>query len=360
MNPMRYFLLPFSYLYGIGVRLRNWLFDKEIVISASFDLPLIGIGNLSAGGTGKTPMAEYVLRILLEHDIKPALLSRGYGRQTKGFQIVKPFSTAALVGDEPHQIKRKFPDVAVAVCEDRATGIRHIMEHFPDTEVIVLDDSFQHRAVKTGFTILLTDFNKPYFRDLLLPAGMLREPQSGKERADVIIMTKCPVAPDENKKTELKRLLKPGAGQEVYFTCIRYGALVKTGAMDEEEIHFPLEHIRGYKILLFTGIANPAPLEKFLKENSAGVQSIAFPDHHTFSQTDTLKILNAWKAMPEMNKLLLTTEKDWRRLEYTAEAGLFEGTPVYFLPIEVEWKQEEKLSFDDKLIGYVSANKRVG
>jgi tetraacyldisaccharide 4'-kinase len=217
MQFLRYLLFPFSFLYGLGVRFRNWLFDKNIRKSVLFEVPVIGIGNLSAGGTGKTPMAEYVLQLLLQNGYKPAMLSRGYKRQSKGYQVVKPYSSAAHVGDEPYQVKKKMPEVVVAVCEDRPTGIKKIKEDHGDVNVIVLDDSYQHRSVKPGFNILLTDYNKPFYEDLLLPAGMLREPRSSKERANVIIVTKSPVQIGMEEKNQMREKLKPEINQEVYF-----------------------------------------------------------------------------------------------------------------------------------------------
>ena len=191
-SPFRYLLLPFAWLYGTGVVIRNYLFDWQILKPTSFDLPVLGIGNLSAGGTGKTPTAEYILKLLLENGYKPALLSRGYGRKSSGFVEVMTDSVATNVGDEPYQIKRKFPEVYVTVCEDRVIGIETILSLKPETEVIVLDDSFQHRKIKPGFNILLTDYSRPYYNDFLLPVGMLREPISGRKRADVIIVTEKP------------------------------------------------------------------------------------------------------------------------------------------------------------------------
>jgi len=177
MQILNYLLLPFSFLYGLGVRIRNWLFDLNIKKSRSFDIPVIGVGNISAGGTGKTPMVEYIIKVLLQNGLKTAMLSRGYKRNTKGFQLAEPDTTASIVGDEPFQVKSKFPEVMVAVCEDRVLGIEILQEKNKNLQVIVLDDSYQHRAVKPGFNILLTDFNKPFYADQLLPSGRLREPK---------------------------------------------------------------------------------------------------------------------------------------------------------------------------------------
>lgn len=347
-------------MYGGIVRARNWLFDKEVIPSEAFDIPIIGIGNLSAGGTGKTPMAEYVLRLLEENGYTPALLSRGYGRATKGYLAVKPYTTAKQAGDEPYQIKRKFTGILVAVCEDRAEGVRRIMKSNPEVNVIVLDDSFQHRRLKQGFSILLTSATKPYFLDKLLPAGRLREPQAGKSRADVIIMTKCATLPNSERKAQLIKKLDPADNQEVYFTCIHYSSLYKVSFDGREEEQFPIENLKGYDVLLFTGIASPEPMAEFLEEKGMDYELVRFADHHAYTGADIRKIKAKWDEMRQMNKLLLTTEKDWRRLEHTAEAEMLRGMPLFFLPIEVGWSEEEKRSFDRKILDYVGANKRVG
>jgi tetraacyldisaccharide 4'-kinase len=353
---MRYLLLPFAWLYGFIIRIRNWLFDVKIKKSMSFEIPVIGIGNLSAGGTGKTPMAEYILELLLELGYKPAMLSRGYKRQSKGYQVVKPYSTAAHVGDEPFQVKRKFPEIMVAVCEDRAAGVDAIHETNPGIDVIVLDDSYQHRRIKPGFNILLTDFNQPFYKDKLLPAGMLREPVSGKNRADLIIVTKCPENLGELEKNSIRQKINAAENQEIYFTSITYKSLVKAGKDHEPETQFPIGHIKGYKVILFTGIAKTTPLRNYLSSQDIDFTHLSFPDHHNFSASDVKKILKRWESFSQMNKLILTTEKDWRRMEDTESANLFSAYPLYFLPIAVGWDANEKLSFDDKIKQYVGGN----
>ena len=322
-------------------------------------MPIIGIGNLSAGGTGKTPMAEYVLKLLLENDLKPALLSRGYRRNTKGFGIVKTYSDAAKVGDEPYQIKRKLPDAVVVVCEDRVEGVRRIREEFTEVDVIVLDDSFQHRKLKSGINILLTDFNKPFFNDQLLPVGMLREPQTGKNRADIIIVTKCAEQPVNSIKQEWIKKINPSPAQSVFFTCITYQSLIKADFEGEEEERFPIANIKGYEILLFTGIANPRPLQDFLSRWDTTLDTVIFPDHYKFTMKDMEKIKQRWESISTLNKLVITTEKDWRRLEASTEVRALRELPLYFLPIEVGWGKEEKSSFDNKILEYVRANTRI-
>jgi tetraacyldisaccharide 4'-kinase len=349
---LNYLLIPFAWVYGKIVGARNWLYDKEVIAVTRFDLPLIGIGNLSAGGTGKTPMAEYLLQMLIENDYKPALLSRGYKRRSKGYQIVKAFATAMDVGDEPYQIKKKFPDVMVAVCEDRVEGIRRIRQNHLEIDVVVLDDCLQHRSLKPGFNILLTDYARPYFKDRLIPAGLLREPVKGRFRADLIVVTKCPPGLTLVNRQKYIERLKPAPDQEVFFTAINYREIRNIDYEGNEQA-FPVEFIHGYEIVLFTGIAFPDPLIMFLKTISKVVKFIRFSDHHIFKDEDIQKIRGEFSQIVHYNKLILTTEKDFRRLEGTPQLRLFERLPLYFLTIGVDWDNLEKISFEKKILEYV-------
>ena len=356
MKSLRDLLLPFSWLYSLGVHFRNWLFDHEILPVRTVNVPVIGIGNLSVGGTGKTPMAEYLLKLLLERDFEPALLSRGYGRKTKGFHLVKPDSSAETAGDEPYQIKRKFPDVTVAVCEERAHGIEQLLKINPAVNVIVLDDALQHRKVKSDITILLTSFDRPYYEDKILPAGRLREPLSGKRRSNIIIMTKCPPGLHTDKKKELTEKLRPLPHQKVYFTSIGYRWLMQANSENSQrESILSLDNIKGFQIVLFTGIANPQPLLEYL--HLLGIKPLfhRFADHHIYSNSDLEKIIHTWKSIEGKNKLLLTTEKDWRRLEHSKSLSLFHNIPLYYLPIEVEFLGNENNNFDTSIIKYLNS-----
>ena len=334
------------------------LFDTGITKSFSFDMPVIVIGNLSAGGTGKTPMAEYLLSLLAGQGYRPALLSRGYGRKTRGFRIVDTKEGAWASGDEPYQMKRKFPDLNVVVCEDRVQGMKQIQARFPDTDVVVLDDAYQHRKLKPGFSILLTLYQQPYFKDMLLPTGMLREGKYGRKRANIILMTKSPDNLDDESMKKLKACLKPKTGQYVYFTAMAYGELVKVNTLNGREQKVGRHELKNKDVLVFTGIAKPRPLITYLEGFGCRLQTMRFPDHHIYTSQDIKKIKQAFGQNPGNNKILFTTEKDWRRLEKTEEARLLSGIPLYFLPVRVDWKPEEKLSFDEKIIEYVNANKR--
>ncbi|MDQ3072183.1 MAG: tetraacyldisaccharide 4'-kinase [Bacteroidota bacterium] len=351
-------LRPFAIIYGWITRLRNWLYDRKIAPSRSFDLPIIGIGNLSAGGTGKTPLAEYVLKTLSEKGITPALLSRGYKRKTTGFQIVKPHSSAEYVGDEPYQIKKKFPELVIAVCEDRVIGIEKLKEIAPHTDVIVLDDSFQHRRLQTGLTILLTDYNMPFYEDTMLPAGTLRESTEGRKRADIIIMTKCPAYPSIDERRMLQTKMKPFDHQALYYTSFTYTSIVDAEVEDTVQEHHPVDYLKGYTVTLFTGIANPGSMYDFLNGLCKKVTPIRFPDHHDYTDKDVHKIIETYEALPEHNKLLLTTEKDWRRLQGTPQADKLAQYPLFFMPVSVLFDPIEKFSFEKKIISYVKKNKR--
>lgn len=351
----RYFLYPFAAIYSAIMRFRNWLFDKEVFKHEEFELPIIGIGNLSAGGTGKTPMAEYLLKLLKENSKTPAFLSRGYGRKSKGYFLATRDSAANQIGDEAYQVKRKFPDVAVTVCEDRVEGVKMLKKDHPEIDVVVLDDSYQHRKIKPGFSILLTDFARPYYKDAVLPAGLLRESTEQRARADVIIMTKCPSFPEKEQKAELVAKLQPFPGQEVYFTCVGYKNIMQAdGRVDSQS--FSLDHLKGYQVILFAGIADPNSLIAEIKSLGVSLSILRFSDHHFYNESDIRKILKRWKEMEGRNKLILTTEKDWRRLEHSEQAKKFADLPVYYIPIEVRWEEAEKRSFDQKILKYVGAN----
>jgi len=334
------------------------MYDLKIFSSKSFDVPIIGIGNLSTGGTGKTPMSEYIIQILLENGHRPAMLSRGYGRNTKGYVEAALKMNSEVVGDEPNQVKNKFPAVCVAVCEDRVTGVEKIMKDHPDVDVIVLDDCFQHRKIKPGFNILLTEYNLPYYKNYLLPSGTLREPVSSRKRADVIILTKCPENISQKTKKIQTELLKVSKKQKAFFTNINYALPRKlnTGIDHSKPVSF--DNIWTNKIIMFTGIANNKPIEVFLEGTGARYKMMKFPDHYKYSVSDIENIIQKWKNTSQDEKLLLTTEKDWRRIQGLPQEKAFEGIPLYYLPISVQWKDREKVEFDEMLLNYVQSNRK--
>lgn len=299
MSTARKLLYPFSLLYGGVTMLRNKLYDEGIFKSHAYDLPVIGVGNLSVGGTGKSPMVEYLIS-LLKNEHKVATLSRGYKRNTSGFRLLTGNETAAEVGDEPLQFKNKFPEVQVAVDEDRSHGIEELLKtSTPD--VIILDDAFQHRKVTAGLYILLTPYGNLYSKDLILPAGNLREPRWGAKRADIVVVTKCPEDLTKEEQAEIAKELSLDSDQALFFSSIAYSETVLG------ESSFPLEELKDRSFTLVTGIANPQPLVDFLKGKGLDFEHRAFPDHHNFTASEVKELQAA--------DFILTTEKDYMRLK---------------------------------------------
>ena len=300
LKSFRVLLLPFALLYGGLVKLRNWLYDRQINESVSFGLPLICVGNLSVGGTGKSPMVEYLV-LHLKNLYKVATLSRGYKRKTTGYALASEYTTAIDIGDEPMQFHKKFPDVPVAVGEQRVHAIPQLLHDRPETEVIILDDAFQHRAIKAGFNILLTEYGNLFTRDFFLPTDDLRDSRSSYKRADVIIVTKCPIDLSGEERQEIIKEINPLPHQQVFFTAIIYGT-----------VYHILRNTFGYldaetEVLLITGIANPRPLKKYLEEHINTYYMMHFNDHHIFSIDDWKDIKKRFEGIQEEKKMLLTT-----------------------------------------------------
>ncbi len=328
---IRSLLIPFSLLYGLIIRCRNWCYDKRIFESQEFQIPVICVGNLSVGGTGKTPMVEFLVRAFAR-DYKLAIVSRGYKRKTRGFLIADGVSTATELGDEPMQFHQKFANITVVVGEKRAMAINSLLSQRPETELVLLDDAFQHRAVRAGLNILLTDYQHLYTNDLLLPSGNLRDEKRSARRADIIVVTKCPGHFSEKQRRDVYDQIKPTNNQPVFFTGIQYGTsyhLVKNSPL----IHDPLA-----AVLLVTGIANPARLRAELTARHKEYHELVFPDHHAFTNSDIQNIKHRFAAIAGP-KFILTTEKDATRLK--AYSQQLEDLPVYVIPIE------SKFLFDD-------------
>jgi tetraacyldisaccharide 4'-kinase len=309
---LRKLLFPFSVLYDGVTSLRNLAYTKGWKESKSYDLPVISVGNLSTGGTGKSPMVEYLIDFLRK-DYRVAVLSRGYKRKSKGYREVSVDSTAAEVGDEPLQFKQKFPKVTVAVCASRREGIEKLKSK---AELILLDDAFQHRKVKPSFSILLTPFDDLYTEDLILPAGNLRESKRGAERANIIIVTKCPEGVAYSKLQEIQFNMKLQGQQKVFFSKIGYDHMIH-GVTESQ----PLEYLLDKRFTLVTGIANPEPLTTYLKRKELDFTHKKFPDHHHFSTTEI--------AALKQHEIILTTEKDYVRLQPELEKFA-----LYYLPIK--------------------------
>ncbi|AWH83644.1 tetraacyldisaccharide 4'-kinase [Flavobacterium album] len=334
MDFLRKILFPFSLIYWAVTAVRNFLYDKGIFTSHSFPVPVIAIGNLSTGGTGKTPQTEYLVR-LLSGNYKVATLSRGYKRKSKGFVLADSSSSADTLGDEPYQFHTKFPNIRVAVDADRKNGIENLLSLFPKPEVILLDDAYQHRRVKAGFYILLTAYGDLYADDLILPAGNLREGRSGAHRANVIVVTKCPQGLSAEAQDIIVKKLRPEARQKVYFTCIDYD-----NALYSEEGERSLEAVSDVLKVLVAGIAKPKLFFDHVKGKSD--IALAFPDHHDFTEKEIEDINKQTK-----DKLVITTEKDFMRLK-----GRLPKEKLFYLPIKSRFIAGGD-DFDKTLLDYV-------
>jgi len=324
LRSFRKLLLPLALVYWFIIWVRNKLYDKNILSSTTFGLPLISVGNLSVGGTGKSPMVEYLIE-LLKDKYKIATLSRGYKRKTKGYALAQQNTTALEIGDEPMQFHVKFPELAVAVGEERIFAIPQLLHDRPETQAIILDDAFQHRAIKAGLDILLTDHDNLFVDDFYLPTGNLRDLKSSYKRAEVIVVSKCKPDLSEEEKKKITEQIDPLPEQEIYFTTIEYGQcyhlVEKTG----------IELKNTTEVLLVTGIANPASLKKLLEKHSKIYQLIEYSDHHIFTIDDLRHIRSRFEAIESNEKLILTTEKDAVRLDKFGSE--LHGMPVYVIPI---------------------------
>ncbi|GAB5418729.1 MAG: tetraacyldisaccharide 4'-kinase [Crocinitomicaceae bacterium] len=343
MKAIGWALLPFSIIYGTVTGIRNWLFN--IGWKSSFPIPgkSITVGNLSVGGTGKSPLVIYLIQHFLNESKPVATLSRGYGRKTKGFIEADNQADALSIGDEPLQYYRRFQhQIRVNVSEERKIGVDHIRNNAPDETIILLDDAFQHRKVKAGLNILVTEFNRPYSSDYLLPVGRLRESRSGANRADLIIVSKCPKEITEQQKSTLKKELAK-ANQPVFFSSIVYGEL---------------RHISGSvpkttkNVLLVTGIGNSNPLEEYL-QSKFSVTHIKFPDHHDFTDTDIRSIHQKFNTFASCDKIIVTTEKDFMRLQQFDAISNGEN-PWFYQPIEIAIDNDTQLK--NLLNSYVREN----
>ena len=340
MKVIRFLLFPISWLYDLITSLRNFLFDLNILKSVSFDIPVVCVGNVSVGGTGKTPQVEYLVE-LLKDNYTVAILSRGYRRKTKGFVLVDDKKTVEDVGDEPFQYYSKYPQISVAVCENRVEGIRELI-HKVKPDVILLDDAFQHRWVRPSFSILLTKWNDLFLDDFLLPTGNLRESRRAAKRADAIVVTKCPDNMSNKQMDDvLGRLLR--YERPVFFSGIGYDTEIKGSKK------MKMRELKDYQVLLITGIANPGPLLSYMEIMEISITHLKYPDHHFFKQGDVDKIVDRFKNLKGEKNLILTTEKDYVRLKNKIEG-------LCYLPIQTTFLvKEEQQTFDDLLLSHIDA-----
>jgi tetraacyldisaccharide 4'-kinase len=345
MRLFRFVLFPFSVLYGWVMALRNVLYDQRLLSSHSFAVPVIGVGNLTVGGTGKTPHVEYLLRLLASRE--RATLSRGYGRKTKGFLLADAGASSATIGDEPFQYYADFPGVRVAVCEDRVKGIRALLGKYPATEVILLDDAFQHRPVRPQVSVLITDYGRLFYRDFVLPAGLLREHRSGARRADAIIVSKCDPKLREDEMDRITLKIRQYGREEVpvFFSWYRYGKAVSFGSAGTCQ----------RKVILVTGIANPGPLKEYLV--GAGhlvVQHLVYPDHHLFTAADLAAVRKAVAAQQGEPVSVVTTRKDAVRLLEPALREVSRELPFFYIPVQVAFLRHQE-QFDTLIKSRVEA-----
>jgi tetraacyldisaccharide 4'-kinase len=354
---LKILLYPFSLLYGITVYFRNCFYDWNFLKSKDFDVPVISIGNITVGGTGKTPHVEYLIE-LLKDKFEVATLSRGYKRKTSGFKWVETDSPVSEVGDEPLQIKRKYPDVTVSVCENRVEGAAKLFESKGDKspDVLLLDDAFQHRRITAGINILLIDYNRPIKEDMLLPAGRLRESASQMKRANVIIFTKCPpaeVTPIMRRILQMEVKLKPY--QELFFTTFEYGKIKPVFSGIRLKSDFYKKQV--YELLIVTGIAFPRLIPEYLNKFASKSELIQFPDHHNYTSDDIRLILGKFDKIESENKIIVTTEKDAIRFSEITELEESFKKALYYLPVKVKFLDEEGKIFNKKILNYVGENK---
>lgn len=346
LKSFRYLLLPISFLYGAVIWFRNWLYDKNILKSSSFNFPIICVGNLAVGGTGKTPMTELLVSFL-SGQYRTATLSRGYKRKTKGFAVADNNTTAIDIGDEPMQFHQKFPQLTVAVGEERLVAIPQLLHQVPDTEVIILDDAFQHRPVKAGYNIVLTDYKNLYTRDFILPAGDLRDVRSSMKRADCIVVTKCKSGLSEAERASIIEEIQPLEKQKVFFTEIIYDLPYHLFTKEKGNLDPSAE------ILLICGIANPKPLKEFLANHVHSYDMIRYADHHIFSSEDLKDIKKQFAKLTSPGKIILTTEKDATRLQKFASD--LTDYPIYVLPIQHRLLFGEEDNFRRNIITFISS-----
>ncbi|KFF05129.1 tetraacyldisaccharide 4'-kinase [Flavobacterium reichenbachii] len=338
MNLLRKILFPFAILYGLITSIRNFLFDKGVLKSTSFDIPIIAVGNLSVGGTGKTPQIEYLIR-LLSDKYRIATLSRGYKRKSEGFILADENANAEILGDEPFQFYQKFPNIQVAVDADRTNGITKLLSQEIKPQIILLDDAYQHRKVKAGFYILLTSYDDLYADDFMLPTGNLRESRSGAKRAKVVIVTKCPKDLSPEKQSEIWDKLKLTCSQQqLFFTYIDYDDLIYS---QNEKI--AVLEVKNESKLLLAGIAKPKPFFDFIKNDND--ECMTFPDHHHFSEADLHAVQDKAKG-----RKIITTEKDYVRLKDSKLVS-----QLYYLPIKSTFISQQQ-NFNASVLDYIKTN----
>jgi tetraacyldisaccharide 4'-kinase len=350
-------LYPVSLLYGLITGIRNFLYNAGILPSVEFPFPVICVGNITVGGTGKTPHTEYIAGLLTEN-FKVATLSRGYKRKTRDFRIASSSALVSEIGDEPMQIFRNFPDVLVTVDRNRIEGVNRILKEYPETEVIILDDGFQHRRITPGFSILLSDFERLFFRDHMLPYGNLRESKGNMKRADMILITKSPENISPIQRRLIVKEIDKSPYQNLYFTTFRYKPPVPVFENCLEGMQNDFSEYAGCGIVLITGIANPLPLKEYLQKSYSEIIHLSFPDHHSFNEKDLLSFSSAYNNLNSAHRYLFTTEKDAVRLREFTDIAEPIRSAFFYIPVGIHFLNEDKDEFDNLIINYVRKNHR--
>lgn len=340
-------------LWKLGSAIRNYLYDIDFLSGAEFEVPIISIGNLSMGGSGKTPMTEYFI-LHFKEVFSIAVLSRGYRRKSSGFKMAKPSDNYQDIGDEPRQIKAKFPEINVAVGANRALAIPQVLQAAPATSLMIMDDGFQHRSVKPALNILLTPYSNPFWEDYMFPMGWLRESRNGSKRADIIIVTKCPSDFDAKKEAEVRKHIQLGDKQKLFFSSLRYHTPYQLFHPENQ-----FEITDATTILLFTGIANGLQLNDSLSEQAKEVFWVEFDDHYNYEQNDLATLKETFDNIDEANKIILTTEKDAVRLELYQAWLEKENIKVFCLPIEVVLVGSNKNQFDGLVHQFINFYRSV-
>lgn len=348
--PVRVLLYPLSLVYGSVVWGRNRLYDSGFYSSVEFSVPVINVGNLSVGGTGKTPHVEYLIR-LFQYRYNTATMSRGYKRRTQGFMLAGPDTNALKIGDEPMQYVMKFPELMVSVAEERMIGIPRLLQQRPSTEVLVLDDAFQHRSVKAGLNILISDHAKPFYDDKILPLGTLREGRDAYKRADIIIISKCPPDMSKAEADAIQSKIQPLASQHVYFTTLKYREPYDLFTHEKLEV-------KNKNIIMVAGIAKPQPMLDYLKKQTDDVHVLSYSDHHYYLSKDLEEIKETYENWQVKDKVIITTEKDAARLHLHTDKLHEWKLPIYVLPIEVDFLFEGNKDFDSLVNKYVEDTNR--
>jgi len=348
---------PLARIYQLVTDLRNYLFDKKIIKSASFEIPTISVGNLSVGGTGKTPHIEYIL-YLLKYVYQVGTLSRGYGRKSYGFVLADQTATAASIGDEPMLFKVKHPEATVAVGEERAIAIPRMLQERPDLDVILLDDAYQHRPLRPGLSILLTEYDNLFTRDDVFPAGWLRESKRHYHRADIIIVTKCPAALSGMEKLKIKGEIHPYPYQHVFFSTIEYGDMYPLFRDDNREAEPMTGFVLKRKdVILLSGIANSSKLVNYLEQKANKVYESRYKDHHYFDEYDLENIRETYSNISGESKIIVTTEKDAVRLWPQRAWFLANNIPIFVQPIRVRFLDNDGEQFDADIIKYIEVTR---